>query len=80
MSLADDIQTVSAQFAKLDSIDPDGPLYQRLVGLLDRCDDDAIVAVYDARIKFVSALALNRMIRRGLVPAVEHRCKAMARD
>ena len=67
MSLQDDVKTASASFAKLDRIDPDGPLFHSICALLDRADDTALIAIHDANIKFVSNLALNRIIWRGLV-------------
>lgn len=62
-----DIEKIRAGFGNLSSMDPEGPTYAKLIALLDRCDDEAIVAAKDANIKFVSRLALNRCVRRGLV-------------
>jgi len=64
---ATDLNTIRNAFGNLTTMDPDGPVYKKLCELLDRCDDEAIVAAKDAGIKFVSSLALNRCIRRGLV-------------
>jgi hypothetical protein len=61
------IATISEAFGKLDRMDPGGPIYAKLCALLDRADDEALKAAYAAKIKFVSPLAFNRMIRRGLV-------------
>lgn len=61
------IQTLRNEFAKIEAIDPSSAAYKNLVALLDRCDDEAILAAKNAGIKFVSSLALNRCIRRGLV-------------
>ena len=60
------IAVISEAFGKLDRMDPDGPVYAKVCALLDRADDDALKAVHAAKIKFVSPLAFNRMIRRGL--------------
>lgn len=54
-------------FGAVDRIDPEGPSYRRLCRILDKADDDALRAVHRAKIKFVSLLAMNRLIRRGLV-------------
>lgn len=61
------IPIIRSCFGSVETIDPSGPIYARLCALLDRADDNALRAVYKAKIKFVSPLALNRMIARGLV-------------
>lgn len=55
------------RMANVKGIDPSGKFYLGVCKALDRCDDDALRAVYNAKIKFISALAWNRMLRRGLV-------------
>ncbi len=40
------------------------PLNQTII--LDQANDEALIAVYNANIKFASLLAFNRMMRRGL--------------
>lgn len=55
---------------KAQRIDPDGAIYKRLCVLLDQADDETIVAIRNADIPFVSLLALNRMIQRGLIRRV----------
>lgn len=64
------IASLVAIFGKVDRMDPSGPIYAGIIDLLDRADNEALKAVYKARIRFVSALALNRMVRRGIAPAV----------
>lgn len=61
------INTLRNEFAKIDRIDPSAPSYAKMLALLDRLDDDGLVTVKNAQIKFVSVLALNRCIRKGLV-------------
>lgn len=61
------IAELVAGFAKIDRMDPSGPAYAKLCDILDRADNDALQAAYDAKINFVSSLAFNRMIRRGMV-------------
>lgn len=60
------ITEMKATFDNLTSMHPAGMVYRRLCNILDRADDNALVTVYRANIKFVSRLALNRMIRRGV--------------
>jgi len=67
MGLATDIQTLCHAFAKVERMDPDGPIYAKLIDILDRADDAALIVAHKANIRFVSKLAFNRMIRRGLV-------------
>jgi hypothetical protein len=60
------INELRSTFGALQTMDPDGMIYRRLCNILDRADDNALVAIYHANIKFVSRLAFNRMIRRGV--------------
>lgn len=62
------IASLTATFAKIERMDPNGAMYEGICNLLDRADDDALKAVHAAGIKFVSSLAFNRMIRRGIAP------------
>lgn len=61
------INTLRSEFAKIERIDPCSKSYENLISLLDRLDDSGLITVVEAKIKFVSALALNRCIRKGLV-------------
>jgi hypothetical protein len=63
---ASQITALRAAFAGVTKMDPSGPAYRKLCSILDRADNDALKAVHAARIPFVSSLALNRMIRRGI--------------
>jgi hypothetical protein len=67
MTQAQMITEIRQAFAKVQRIDPCGETYKRVCNLLDRADDNALKAAYEAKIPFVSSLALNRMVRRGLV-------------
>jgi len=60
------IETVRNEYSKINTIDPDGPSYKKLTNLLDRCDDDLLIELSKADIKWVSSLALTRCIKRGL--------------
>ena len=64
------VSILREEFGKLDRIDPDGKLYHDLCAVLDAADDAALLHAKDAGIKFVSLLALNRCIRRGLLKGI----------
>jgi hypothetical protein len=70
MTQATLINQIRQAFGSVENMDPSGSVYPRLCALLDRCDNDALKAVYAARIRFVSGLALNRMIRRGIADSI----------
>lgn len=61
------VEILRKEFGKIERIDPNGKLYEGLVLFLDKADDAALLEIKDAGIKFVSTLALNRCIRRGLI-------------
>jgi hypothetical protein len=61
-----DITALRAAFSGIRTMDPSGPIYDRLCAILDRADDEALKAAHAAKIPFVSSLAFNRMIRRGI--------------
>lgn len=54
-------------YGALPRMDPESPFCARLLSILDRADTEALKVVYQARIPFVSPLALNRLIRRGAI-------------
>ena len=60
------IKTLRDYFGAVERLDPDGKAYKGLCAILDKADDKALKAVHAANIKFVSVLAFNRMIRRGI--------------
>ena len=60
------IETLRKGYGKHDRMAPEGKAYKGICDLLDRSDDETLKTVYRANIKFVSALAFNRMIRRGI--------------
>ena len=64
--MTDDITTLRTAFSGIQKMDPSGPHYPRLCAILDQADDEALKAVHAARIPFVSLLAFNRMVRRGI--------------
>jgi hypothetical protein len=65
-NVAEMIETLRTKMATVNTIDPCGPFYEKLCKILDSCDDESIVCVAKQNIKFVSKMALNRVIRRGL--------------
>lgn len=58
------IEQVRAAYSKINTIDPDGKGYSDLCNFLDAQDTDTLKALAGANIKFVSKLAINRIIRR----------------
>jgi hypothetical protein len=55
------ISTLRVQCEKLDTVDPMSPAYKRMIKLLDSLDQPTLVMIRDARIKFLSKLAINRI-------------------
>jgi len=54
-------------YSLIDAIDPTSEPAKKLFELLDTADDDELlVQLKRAKIKFISPLAFNRMIRRGI--------------
>ena len=41
--------------------------YKALAAILDKASNEALTAAYEANIKFVSSLAYNRCVSRGLI-------------
>lgn len=62
----DQIETLRSQYARLKTVDPEGPAYRRLCTMLDGLPDTVLLQVSKAGIKFVSTLAINRCVRRGI--------------
>ena len=58
------IEILRAAYDKLDGIDPCGDSYTKLCNLLDSLSTLELLDVAEAKIKFVSALALNRARQR----------------
>lgn len=61
------IEALRAGYGKLKTIDPSSPTYKKLIALLDSMDDELLMIVEAAQIKFLSMLAWNRCKRRGLI-------------
>lgn len=60
------IDSLRLLFGEIKTMDPAGAPYKRLCKILDNADDEALKAVYEAKIPFASLLAFNRMHRRGI--------------
>jgi hypothetical protein len=60
------IAALKAEYGKINKIDPDSPSYKKLTKMLDSIPDDMLKKLSNADIKFVSALAKNRVAKRGL--------------
>lgn len=58
------VATLTEMFAKHDRISDAAA--DKLMSILDAADDETIIVFVKAKIKFVSRLAHNRAIRRGL--------------
>ncbi len=64
-NLSAQIETLREAFGGLERMSD--AHYNRLVAILDRASDEALLAAYNAKIAFVSTLAFNRCLRRGLI-------------
>lgn len=60
------LKSLRDEFGKITSIDPSAASYKKMIKLLDALGDEDLKTVSRAGIKFVSNLALNRVIRRGI--------------
>jgi hypothetical protein len=61
------IEELRAAYGKLSAIDPCSESYDKLVSLLDSLDNDGLRLLAGSGVKFVSKLALNRCVRRGII-------------
>lgn len=61
------IDTLRAEYGKINAIDPCGPSYAKLTAMLDKLPREALqqLATAEPRVKFVSLLANNRLNRKG---------------
>lgn len=55
------LDDLRAECAKLDRIDPCSPAYAKMIGCLDQMPQGMLWQVANAKIKFLSALARNRI-------------------
>lgn len=64
--LMSQIEALRAPYGNVRYIDPQGPSYKKLCALLDSMDNELLMIVRDAQIKWMSNLAFNRCQTRGL--------------
>ncbi len=65
------IDALRKEYAKIGSVDPSSKTYGNLTDFLDSLSDDMIKQLSAAKIKFISGLALNRALKRGLKDSYE---------
>lgn len=57
------IDALKAAYSKINTVDPSGAAYKKLIAMLDKMDKSKLQKLAGADIKFVSALARNRVNR-----------------
>lgn len=57
------LEQLRAQYAKIESVDPSQPAYNKMTGLLNSLSQPRLKQLAKANVKFVSKLALNRVQR-----------------
>ena len=55
------VSTLRSAWNSIDRVDPDNPHYNKLIRLLDSLSQETLKELVDAKIKFVSSLARNRL-------------------
>lgn len=60
-------EILRSEYAKIRSIDPEGETYKKICEFLDARTDKELRDFVAAKIKFISALANNRLIQRNAV-------------
>ena len=60
------IDTLRKEYAKIGTVDPGSKTYENLTNFLDSLSDEMIGQLAKAKIKFISGLALNRAVKRGV--------------
>ena len=56
------IEDLRQSYATIDKIDPTQPAYTKLISLLDKLGQPALRQIAEAKIKFISNLARNRIV------------------
>ena len=64
---ATQISALRQEYSKISKVDPSGEGYKKLTALLDKLDKQSLQDLVDAKIKFVSSLALNRISQKEAV-------------
>ena len=63
---ASQIAALKAEYSKINGIDPASDTYKKLIAMLDRLDLKSLQSLAGAEVKFVSALAKNRVMRKSM--------------
>ena len=61
---ASQIKKLRAEYGKIDKIDPTGKGYAKMDAMLEKMSTEDLEMLVDAKIKFVSSLALAKVVRR----------------
>lgn len=64
MTFDEQVVVLREEYSKVDRIDPSEPTYGQLCDFLDTMDDVKLQQLADAKIKWLSMLANNRLLRR----------------
>ena len=59
------LKKLKKSYSTLDKIDPSSPAAKKMTALLDKMEEEQLKAIVKADIKFISLLAVNRLIRMG---------------
>ena len=58
------VKKLRAEYAKIDRIDPTSAGYKKMDAMLEKMSVEDLEKLIDAKIKFVSSLALAKVVRR----------------
>lgn len=61
---ASQVKKLRAEYGKIDRIDPTSKGYEKLDAMLEKMSTKELEILIDAKIKFVSSLALSKVVRR----------------
>lgn len=55
------LDTLRNEYSKVETVDPASPSYEKLIGTLDKMSQPQLKQVVEAKVKFLSSLARNRV-------------------
>jgi hypothetical protein len=58
------IETLRNGYANIQTVDPTGPAFAKMRRLLDACDQPTLKMLAGANIKWISRLAINRVVKQ----------------
>ena len=61
---ASQVKRLRAEYAKIDRIDPTSAGYKKMDAMLEKMSVEDLEKLIDAKIKFVSSLALAKVVRK----------------